>query len=172
MACKEVGRLKGWKEAVPWHHCTQRMIAGMIVSGNIRRWPKSHRHRNYIILCIDVTLPADTATLDKATGDGETNHSHVMPVLVWPSFTNKLMKEELSTLNTLEYVSASILQSQLKKSRIKASIYTTDLKCNLWSVANHDGQPRLVTKSIHPKSDLNSKSKFCLSQAFPPDLET
>ena len=32
--------------------------------------------------------------------------------------------------------------------------------------------PRLGSKSTHPKSDLNSKSKFCLSQAFPPDLET
>ena len=31
---------------------------------------------------------------------------------------------------------------------------------------------RLVTKLTHPKSDLNSKSKFCLSQAFSPDLET
>ena len=31
---------------------------------------------------------------------------------------------------------------------------------------------RLVTKSTEFKSDLKSKSKFCLSQSFPPDLET
>lgn len=31
---------------------------------------------------------------------------------------------------------------------------------------------RLVTKSTEFKSDLKSKSKFCLSQSFPPDLAT
>ena len=44
---------------------------------------------------------------------------------------------------------------------------------NVWlSQLHQNGMIRLVTKLTHPKSDLNSKSKFCLSQAFPPDLET